>query len=71
MQKRRVFNSNKTKKQKKNRNKNAKEELITIRSACSYPNKIKLIKPRVKFTDGSVVDLQSLIFRFNSSLTLT
>jgi hypothetical protein len=33
-------------------------------------NKIKLIKPRVKFTDGSVVDLQSLIFRFNSSLTL-
>ena len=30
-----------------------------------------VIKYRVEFTDGSVVDLQSLSFRFNSYLTLS
>jgi hypothetical protein len=59
MQKRRLFISN------------AKEELITSDPLVVTHDKIKLIKPRVKFTDGSVVDLQSLMFRFNSSLTLT
>ena len=29
-----------------------------------------VIRYRVEFTDGSVVDLQSLSFRFNSYLTL-
>ena len=61
MQKRRLFISNK----------NAKEELITSDLLVVTLDKIKLIKARVKFTDGSVVDLQSLMFRFNSSLTLT
>ena len=61
MQKRRLFISNK----------NAKEEFITSDLLVVTHDKIKLMKPRVKFTDGSVVDLQSLIFRFNSSLTLT
>jgi hypothetical protein len=61
MQKRRLFISNK----------NAKEEFITSDLLVVTHDKIKLIKPRVKFTDGSVVDLQSLMFRFNSSLTLT
>jgi hypothetical protein len=66
MLKRRVFISNKNKNKKMQ-----KRSLLQSDPLVVTHNKIKLIKPRVKFTDGSVVDLQSLIFRFNSSLTLT
>jgi len=63
MQKKRLFISN-LKMQKR---------MLLQRSARNFHDNIKffIIKPRVKFTDGSVVDLQSLILRFNPSLTLT